>query len=80
MKWYRININYLFNETDKLCIETSSPCGQDKEKAIEKYFRDTENPPKCVDDKSKTAKINLTEYIYSTKTNNTRTVILYKNY
>ena len=80
MKWYRININYLYNKSETQCIETSSPGGKDKEKATEKYFKELENPPKCVDDKTKTAKIDLTEYIYCKKTGNTRTIILYQNY
>ena len=34
MKWYRINIDYLWYKTDNAAIETSSPAGKDKEKAI----------------------------------------------
>jgi hypothetical protein len=80
MRWYRINIDYLWNYTDTSALEISSPAGKDKEKAIEQYHNEINNAPRCVDDKSKPAKIDLTEYIYSKKTNKTRTVILCKNY
>jgi hypothetical protein len=80
MKWYRINIDYLWDYTDKCALETSSPAGKDKEKAIEQYNAEIAKNPRCCDDKTKPAKIDLTEYIYSTKTNKTRTVIICKNY
>lgn len=80
MKWYRININYLWTETDGAALETSSPAGKDKEKAIEQYKTEIAKNLYCCDDKTKAAKIDLTEYIYSKKTNKTRCVILCKNY
>ena len=80
MRWYRINIDYLWNYTDKQALETSSPAGNNKPAAIEQYNKTIAENLKCCDDKSKPAKIDLTEYIYSKKTNKTRTVIIYKNY
>ena len=80
MKWYRININYLWHITDKAALETSSPAGKDKEKAIEQYKKTVSENLFCCDDKTKLAKIDLTEYIYSKKTNKTRYNILCKNY
>lgn len=80
MRWYRININYLWDYTDKLALETSSPAGKDKPSAIEQYYKTISKDIKCCDDKTKPAKIDLTEYIYSKKTNQTRVVILCKNY
>ena len=80
MRWYRINIDYLWKETDKMALESSSPAGKDKEKAIEQYNQEIAKNLHCCDDKTKPAKIDLTEYIYSKKTNKTRCVILCKNY
>ena len=80
MKWYRINIDYLWYETDNAALETSSPAGKDKEKAIEQYKKTISENLLCCDDKTKPAKIDLTEYIYSKKTNRTRCNILCKNY
>lgn len=80
MKWYRINVDFLWKYTDKSALEYSAPGGKDKEKAIELYNAEINKNMYCVDDKSKPAKIDLTEYIYSKKTNKTRTVILCKNY
>lgn len=42
MKWYRINIDYLWYETDNAALETSSPAGKDKEKAIEQYKKQSQ--------------------------------------
>ena len=67
MRWYRINIDYLWNKTDEMALETSSPAGKDKEKAIEQYQKEIAKNLRCCDDKSKAAKIDLTEYIYSKK-------------
>lgn len=80
MKWYRINIDYLWHTTDNAALETSSPAGKDREKAIEQYKKTISENLLCCDDKTKPAKIDLTEYIYSKKTNQTRRNILYKNY
>lgn len=80
MKWYRINIDYLWYETDNAALETSSPAGKDKEKAIEQYKKTISENLLCCDDKTKPAKIDLIEYIYSKKTNRTRCNILCKNY
>lgn len=80
MKWYRINIDYLWNETDKCALETSSPAGKDKELAIAQYEKEITNGNFCVDDKSKPAKIELVEYIYSKKTDKTRQATICKNY
>ncbi len=80
MKWYRININYLWRESDKIALESSSPAGKDKEKAIALYQAAITENIACCDDKSKPAKIELIEYIYSKKFNTTRTVTVCKNY
>ena len=80
MKWYRINIDYLWEETDAAALETSSPAGKDKEKAIAQYQKKIAENLRCCDDRTKPAKIDLTEYIYSNITNKTRTEILCKNY
>lgn len=80
MKWYRINIDYLWNETDESALQVSSPAGKDKAKAMEQYNETIGENLHCCDDRSKPAKITLTEYIYSKKTNQTRTAILCKNY
>lgn len=80
MIWYRINIDYLWNETEIAALETSSPAGTDKEKAIEKYNATILENIYCVDDKTKPAKIDLTEYIYNKKTDKTQIIVLYKNY
>lgn len=80
MKWYRINIDYLWYTTDNAALETSSPAGKDREKAIEQYKKTILENLFCCDDKTKPAKIDLTEYIYSNKTNRTRCNILCKNY
>ena len=80
MKWYRINIDYLYYPDDKNALETSSPAGKDKEKAMARYLEEIAKNPRACDDKTKPAKIDLTEYIYSKKTNSTRCVILCKNY
>ena len=63
-----------------MALETSSPAGKDKEKAMEQYQNEIAKNYHCCDDKTKPAKIDLTEYIYSKKTNKTRCVILCKNY
>ena len=80
MIWYRINIDYLWNTTDNAALETSFSAGKDKEKAIEQYKKTILENLICCDDKTKPAKIELTEYIYSKKTNQTRCNILCKNY
>lgn len=80
MKWYRINVDYLSKWYDNNALNVSHPGGGDKEKAIQLYFNEIAKNEKCVDDKSIPARVDLTEYIYSKKTNNTRTNILYKNY
>lgn len=78
MKWYRINIDYLWNKTDKNALETSSPAGKDKATAIERFYKEMSTRPRCCDDKTKPAKIDLTEYIYSKKTNQTRENIIFR--
>ena len=80
MKWYRINVNFLWTHTDENAIEYSAPAGKDKAQAIEKYQNEINKNMYCCDNKSKPVKIDLTEYIYSKKTNKTRTVIICKNY
>lgn len=80
MKWYRININYLWQDREDQALEISAPAGKNKALAIEQYQKAIAENQNCCDDKSKPAKIDLTEYIYSKKTNKTRTIILYKNY
>ena len=80
MKWYRINIDYLWHMTDNAALETSSPAGKDIEKAIKQYKKTISENLLCCDDKTKPAKIELTEYIYSKKTNKTRCKIVCKNY
>lgn len=79
MKWYTIIINYLWNETDDRALECSFPAGEDKEKAIEQYERAISENLACRDDKTKPAKIELIEYIYSQNTNKTRHNIIYQN-
>ena len=80
MRWYRINVDYLSKYYEDCARTVSHPGGDDKQKAIQFYFDEIAKNQKCVDDKSIPARVNLTEYIYSKKTNKTRTVILYKNY
>lgn len=80
MKWYRINVDFLWIASDKSALEYSSAAGKNKAQAIEQYQKEIGKNYVCVDDKSKPAKIDLTEYIYSKKTNQTRTVIICKNY
>lgn len=80
MRWYRINVNFLWIDTDSSALEYSAPAGKDKTQAIEQYQKEIDKNMYCVDDKSKAAKIDLTEYIYSKKTNKTRGNIIYKNY
>ena len=80
MKWYRINVNFLWIDTDTSALEYSAPAGKDKAQAIEQYQKEIDKNMFCCDDKSKPAKIDLTEYIYSKKTNKTRCVIVCKNY
>ena len=80
MKWYRINIDYLWHITDNAALETSYPAGKDKEKAIEQYKKTISENLFCCDDKTKLAKIDLTEYIYSKKTDKTHCNIICRNY
>ena len=80
MRWYRINVDYLSKWYDDKALNISHPGGDNKEKAIQLYFDEIAKNEKCADDKSIPARVDLTEYIYSKKTNNTRTVIIYKNY
>lgn len=80
MRWYRINIDYLYYETDKNALNISMAAGKNLSDAINKYAEEIAKGEKCADDKSKNAKIDLTEYIYNRKTGTTRTVILAKNY
>lgn len=79
MKWYTIIINYLWNETDDFALECSYPVGEDKEKAIEQYKIAISKNLLCRDDKSKFAKIELIEYVYSRDTNNTSHNIICQN-
>ena len=79
MKWYTIIINYLWNETDNSVLESSFPVGEDKKKAIEQYEKAISEKLFCRDDRTKLAKIELTEYIYSKKTNKTRHNIICQN-
>lgn len=79
MKWYTIIINYLWNETDDFALESSFPVGEDKEKAIEQYKIAISKHLLCCDDKTKCAKIELIEYVYSRKTNKTRHNIICQN-
>lgn len=80
MKWYRININFLSKDYENIAREISSPAGKDKESAIKSYYAEIAKGEKCFDDKTRPARIDLTEYIYSKKLNRTRTEILLKNY
>lgn len=80
MRWYRINIDYLSKEYDNSALTTSHPAGQDKAKAMQLYNDEIAKSAKCVDDKNIPARIDITEYIYSKKTNTTRHNILAKNY
>lgn len=79
MKWYTIIINYLWNETDNFVLESSSPAGEDKEKAMKQYERAISENLFCRDDKTKPAKIELIEYVYSRDTNKTRHNIICQN-
>ena len=79
MKWYTIIINYLWNETDNAALESSFPAGEDKKKAMEQYERAISENLICRDDKTKFAKIELIEYIYSQNTNKTRHNIICQN-
>ena len=67
MKWYRINIDYLWHITDNAALETSSPAGKDIEKAIKQYKKTISENLLCCDDKTKPAKIELTEYVKSSQ-------------
>ena len=80
MRWYRINVNFLSKDYENQCLDVSHPGGGDKEKATQLYYKEIAKGEKCVDNKEIPARIDLTEYIYSKKTNTTRTVILLKNY
>ena len=79
MKWYTIIINYLWNETDNAVLESSRPAGEDKKRAIEQYERAISEKLFCRDDKTKLAKIELVEYVYSRDTNQTRHNIICHN-
>ena len=79
MRWYYVNVNYIWEDTDKIALSVSHPA-KTKEAAIALYNQEIESGAKCADDKSKPAKIDLTEYIYSKKTNKTRTIVIYQNY
>lgn len=79
MKWYTIIISYLWDETDNAMLESSFPVGEDKKKAIEQYERAISEKLFCRDDKTKPAKIELIEYIYSQNTNKTRRNIICRN-
>ena len=79
MRWYRVNVDYIWEDTDKIALSVSHPA-KTKEAAIAIYNNEIEQGARCADDKSKPAKIDLTEYIYSSKLDRTRTEILCKNY
>lgn len=79
MKWYTIIINYLWNETDNAALECSFPAGEDKGKAIEQYKIAIAEHLICRDDRTKPAKIELIEYVYSQDTNNTCHNIICQN-
>ena len=79
MKWYTIIINYLWNETDNSVLESSFPVGEDKKKGMKQYERAIAENLICRDDKTKPAKIELIEYVYSRDTNQTRQNIICQN-
>ena len=80
MRWYRINIDYLYQETETAALNISMSAGKNLSDAINKYAEEIAKEEKCSDDKTKNAKINLTEHIYCKRTDSTRTVIIAKNY
>lgn len=80
MRWYRINVDYLYYETEKSALNMSMAAGKNLSDAINKYAEEIAKGEKCADDKRKTVKIDLKEYIYNRKTGTTKTVILAKNY
>lgn len=80
MRWYRININYLYEDTDNSALSVSMSAGKNLSDAINKYAEELAKGEKCTDDKTKNAKIELTEYIYNRRTGTTRTVTIAKNY
>ena len=80
MKWYRINIDFLYYPTNEKALETSMYAGKDKEKAIELYEKEIGKNQHCVDDKTKAAKIELVKYIYNKKLDRSKSIVLCKNY
>lgn len=80
MKWYRVNTDFLSKDYENRACETSSPAGKEKEKAFELYEKVLAKNLFCVDDKTKKARVQLVEYIYSKKLNRTRRNILAQNY
>lgn len=80
MKWYRINIDYLWYSTNERTLETSIYAGKDKEKAIEQYEKEIGKNQHCVDDKTKVAKIELVKYIYNKRMDKATSIVLCKNY
>lgn len=80
MRWYRINIDYLFQQTDESALNVSMAAGKNLSDAINKYCAEIAKGEKCVDEKDKSAKIQLTEYVYNRRTGTTRTVTIAKNY
>lgn len=80
MKWYRINIDFLHTATDAAALECSHYAGKNLSDAINRYCAEIANAPKCADDKTKPAKIELVQHIYSKRTGTTRQVTLAKNY
>ena len=80
MRWYRVNTNFLSKDYEDSACEISASAGKEKEKAIEYYEQELAKNQFCVDDKTKKARIQLIEYIYSKKLNRTRQNILAQNY
>ena len=79
-KWYKVNINYLWNETDTAAIEVSRPAGGDLFTAKKTYEQEVNKNLYCVDDKSKPAKIELVEYCYNPQTDKTQTSVICRNF
>ena len=80
MKWYRVNTDFLSKDYDTIAREISTPAGDEKENAIELYEKELAKNQFCIDDKTKKARIQLVEYIYSEKLNRTRQNIIAQNY
>ena len=80
MIWYRININYLSKDYDNKALEISEPCGNNENMAIKKYFDEIAKNKKCIDNEQVATRVDLTKYIYNKNTNETKAIIINKNY